>query len=37
VRIDKLKADFGGVHIPLNESKESAREFIISLKKKLAT
>jgi group I intron endonuclease len=37
VRIDKKKADFGGVHIPLNESRESAREFITNLKKQLAT
>ena len=32
VLIDRVKADFGGVHITLDESKKSAREFIISLK-----
>jgi group I intron endonuclease len=37
VYIDRVKADFGGVHIPLDESKTSAIEFIINLKKQLAT
>ena len=32
----KCKADFGGVHIPLEESKQSAKEFIIKLKNHLA-
>ena len=32
VYIDRVKADFGGVHIPLNESKLSAIEFIQNLK-----
>ena len=36
VYIDRKKADFGGVHISLAESKESAREFIIYLKSQLA-
>jgi group I intron endonuclease len=34
VYINRIKADFGGVHISLNESKQSAREFIIKLKEK---
>jgi group I intron endonuclease len=37
VYIDRVKADFGGVHIPLDESKTSAIEFITNLKKQLAT
>jgi group I intron endonuclease len=37
VFIDRKKADFGGVHIPLDDSKKSAREFIQELKNKLAT
>jgi len=37
VYIDRTKADFGGVHIPLNESRKNAREFIINLKNHLAT
>ena len=37
VYIDRIKADFGGVHIPLDESKTSAIEFITNLKKQLAT
>ena len=36
VYIEKCKADFGGVHIPLEESKQSAKEFIIKLKNHLA-
>ena len=36
VYIEKKKADFGGVHISLEESKEKAREFILNLKKHLA-
>jgi len=32
VYIDKLKADFGGVHISLEESKNRATQFIINLK-----
>jgi group I intron endonuclease len=36
VYIERKKADFGGVHISLAESKESAREFIIYLKSQLA-
>ncbi len=35
VYIDRIKADFGGVHISLEESKESAKEFIIDLKNQL--
>jgi hypothetical protein len=35
VYIDRNKADFGGVHISLEESKESAKEFIIDLKNQL--
>jgi group I intron endonuclease len=34
VYINRVKADFGGVHISLQESKQSAREFIIKLKEK---
>jgi group I intron endonuclease len=37
VYIDRIKADFGGVHIPLYESKNSAREFIQNLKNQIAT
>jgi group I intron endonuclease len=37
VYIDKCKADFGGIHIPLDKSKNSAIEFINYLKKQLAT
>ena len=37
VYIDKIKADFGGIHIPLDESKNNAKEFIINLKNQLAT
>jgi group I intron endonuclease len=36
VLIDKKKADFGGVHIPLSESRESAREFVKSLKQSIS-
>ena len=32
VYIDRTKADFGGVHIPLDKSKELAKEFIMNLK-----
>jgi group I intron endonuclease len=35
VYIERKKADFGGVHISLEESKESAKEFIIYLKNQL--
>ena len=37
VFIDRKKADFGGVHISLDESRDSAREFITNLKNQLAT
>jgi group I intron endonuclease len=37
VYINRIKADFGGVHIPLEESKLSAIEFIQNLKNHLAT
>ena len=37
VYIDKIKADFGGIHISLDESKKSAIEFIKILKNHLAT
>jgi len=37
VYIEKCKADFGGVHIPLDKSKLSAIEFIQNLKNHLAT
>jgi group I intron endonuclease len=37
VYINRKKADFGGVHIPLDESKKSAIEFINNLKNHLAT
>jgi len=36
VYIEKCKADFGGVHIPLEKSKENAFEFIKNLKNHLA-
>jgi group I intron endonuclease len=36
VFINRVKADFGGVHIPLDESKQNAIEFINSLKNQLA-
>ncbi len=36
VYIDKCKADFGGVHISLEESMNSAKEFILNLKNHLA-
>jgi group I intron endonuclease len=36
VYIEKCKADFGGVHIPLEKSKEDAIEFIKNLKNHLA-
>lgn len=32
VYIDRCKADFGGIHIPLEESKQSAIEFVHKLK-----
>jgi group I intron endonuclease len=35
VYIEKKKADFGGVHISLAESKEKAKEFILNLKKNI--
>lgn len=37
VYIEKCKADFGGIHISLEQSKQNAIEFIDSLKKQLAT
>ena len=37
VFINRKKADFGGVHIPLDESKKSAIEFINNLRNHLAT
>jgi hypothetical protein len=37
VYIDKKKADFGGIHISLDESKKCALEFIHNLKNQLAT
>jgi hypothetical protein len=36
VYIDRIKADFGGVHIPLDKSKISAIQFIEKLKNHLA-
>ena len=36
VYIEKCKADFGGVHISLDESKKNAIEFINNLKNHLA-
>ena len=35
-QIVKYKADFGGVHIPLEQSKKDAVEFIANLKNHLA-
>jgi group I intron endonuclease len=35
VYIERKKADFGGVHISLDESKERSKEFIICLKNQL--
>jgi hypothetical protein len=37
VYINRIKADFGGVHISLEQSKQNAKEFINNLKKHLAT
>jgi group I intron endonuclease len=37
VYIDRCKADFGGIHIPLEQSKQKAKEFILELKNHLAT
>ena len=37
VYIERCKADFGGVHISLKESKAQAVAFIENLRKKLAT
>jgi group I intron endonuclease len=37
VYIDRIKADFGGVHITLEESKKCTVEFIKNLKNQLAT
>ncbi len=37
VYINRIKADFGGVHISLDESKKCAIEFINNLKNRLAT
>ena len=37
VYIDRIKADFGGVHIPLKKSKKDAIEFINNLKNRIAT
>lgn len=37
VYINKKKADFGGIHISLDESKKRALEFINNLKNQLAT
>jgi len=36
VYINRVKADFGGVHIPLDESKKNAIEFVNILKNQLA-
>jgi group I intron endonuclease len=36
VYIEQKKADFGGIHISLDESKEDAKEFIIYIKNQLA-
>ncbi len=36
VYIDSMKTDFGGVHMPLDESKKRAVDFIITLKERLA-
>jgi group I intron endonuclease len=37
VYINRIKTDFGGVHISLEESKQKAKEFISILKTRLAT
>jgi group I intron endonuclease len=37
VFINRCKTDFGGIHIPLEESKKRAIEFILELKNQLAT
>jgi len=37
VYIDRIKTDFGGVHISLDESRKNAINFINELKKQLAT
>ena len=37
VYIDGIKADFGGVHIPLEESKNNTIQFLAELKNRLAT
>ena len=37
VYIDGIKADLGGVHIPLEESKNNAIQFLAELKNRLAT
>ena len=34
IYINKCKADFGGVHIPLDKSKQDALDFILKLKEK---
>ncbi len=36
VLIERKKADFGGVHIPLTDSRESAREFVRNLKQSIS-
>ena len=36
VMIERKKADFGGVHIPLDESRASAREFVTNLKQSIS-
>ena len=36
VYIEQNKADFGGIHIPLEKSKQDAKEFIMRLKNHLA-
>jgi hypothetical protein len=36
VYINRLKTDFGGVHIDLNDSYENAKQFIVELKHRLA-
>jgi hypothetical protein len=36
VYIERKKADFGGIHISLDDSKAEAKEFIIYLKNQLA-
>jgi len=37
VYIDRIKTDFGGIHISLDESRKNAIDFINELKKQLAT